>query len=77
MPSISPVVPETLTRRFLELLAIEAYRKGNIGAGEVGQLLGFDSRWQTYHFLEQEQAEPPSSKADLKQDQKTLDTLLS
>ncbi|WP_008313222.1 UPF0175 family protein [Leptolyngbya sp. PCC 6406] len=50
---------ETLTRRFLELLAIEAYCKGNIGAGKVGQLLGFDSRWQTYPFLAQEQAEPP------------------
>lgn len=59
---------ETLTRRSLELLAIEAYRKGTIGAGEVGQLLGFESRWDTYNFLQQEQAEPPFSKADLEND---------
>ncbi len=68
---------ETLTRRFLELLAVEAYRKGIIGAGEVGQLLGFNSRWETYHFLKQAQAEPPYSEVDLEQDQATLDTLLS
>ena len=59
---------ETLTRRSLELLAIEAYRKGSIGAGEVGQLLGFDSRWDTYHFLQTEQATPPFSEADLESD---------
>ncbi|WP_448572394.1 UPF0175 family protein [Trichothermofontia sp.] len=59
---------ETLTRRSLELLAIEAYRKGTLGAGEVGQLLGFDSRWDTYNFLQKEQAEPPLSEADLEND---------
>lgn len=59
---------ETLTRRSLELLAIEAYRQGIIGAGEVGQLLGFDSRWDTYNFLQKEQAEPPFSKVDLESD---------
>lgn len=59
---------ETLTRRSLELLAIEAYRKGAIGAGEVGQLLGFDSRWDTYNFLQREQAEPPFSQADQEND---------
>ena len=59
---------ETLTRRSLELIAIEAYRKGTIGAGEVGQLLGFDSRWDTYNFLQKEQAEPPLNEEDLDND---------
>jgi hypothetical protein len=68
---------ETLTRRSLELLAIEAYCKGNIGAGEVRQLLGFTSRWETYTFLAKEQAEPPYSEADLENDRATLNTLLS
>lgn len=68
---------EALTRHFLELLAIEAYCKGRIGAGEVGQLLGFTSRWETYNFLAKEQAEPPYGEADLEQDQATLDTLLA
>ena len=68
---------ETLTRRFLELLAIEAYRKGTIGAGEVGQMLGFTSRWDTYTFLHEEQAEPPYSENDLEREQTVLDSLLS
>lgn len=68
--------PETLTRRFLELLAVEAYGKGTIGAGEVGQMLGFTSRWDTYAFLQQQQAEPPYSEDDLEADRATLNTLL-
>lgn len=36
---------ETLTRGFLEFLAVEAYSKCTIEAGEVGQMLGFTSRW--------------------------------
>ncbi|NJL87721.1 MAG: UPF0175 family protein [Leptolyngbyaceae cyanobacterium SM1_1_3] len=68
--------PETLTRRFLELLAVEAYQKGLIGSGEVGQMLGFTSRWDTYTFLQHEQAEPPYTKADLESDCATLKKLL-
>jgi len=56
---------EALIQRSLELLATEAYRKGLIGAGEVGQLLGFTSRWETYDFLQREQAEPPHDGDDL------------
>ncbi len=67
---------ETLTRRFLEMVAVEAYRQGTIGAGEVGQMLGFASRWDTYTFLQQEQAEPPYSVDDLESDRATLNTLL-
>lgn len=68
---------EVLTRRSLELLAVEAYEKGQIGSGEVGQLLGFTSRWETYNFLAKEQAKSPYNEADLAQDQATLDALLS
>ncbi|MDY6783134.1 MAG: UPF0175 family protein [Cyanobacteriota bacterium] len=68
--------PETLTQRFLELLAVEAYRKGTIGAGEVGQILGFTSRWETYEFLQREQAEPPYTEADLESDRTALQNLL-
>ncbi|NMF84525.1 UPF0175 family protein [Nodosilinea sp. P-1105] len=69
--------PETLTRRSLELLAVEAYCKGNIGAGEVGQLLGFASRWDTYDFLKQKNAEPPYRAIDMENDAATLRELLS
>ncbi len=68
---------ETLTRRSLELLAVEAYRKGLVGAGGVRQMLGFTSRWETYDFLSQEDAEPPFDMADLESDRATLDNLLS
>jgi len=68
--------PETLTQRFLEILAVEAYRKGLIGSGEVGQLLGFTSRWDTYNFLQREQADPPYTEADLEGDRATLRNLL-
>ena len=64
--------PEALIRRSLELLAVEAYRKGTIGAGEVGQMLGFSSRWDTYDFLQQENAEPPYTEADLERDLNAL-----
>ena len=66
---------ETLTRRFLELLAVEAYQKGPIGAGAVGQMLGFASRWETYDFLKKESAEPPFSEADLESDRMAIDNL--
>ncbi len=68
--------PETLTQRFLEIIAVEAYRKGLIGSGEVGQLLGFASRWDTYTFLQREHAEPPYTEADLEGDRATLKNLL-
>jgi hypothetical protein len=68
---------EILTRRSLELLAVEAYRKGAIGAGTVGQMLGFSSRWDTYDFLKREHAEPPFGEADLESDRAALDSLLS
>ncbi|MGB3295191.1 MAG: UPF0175 family protein [Phormidesmis sp.] len=67
---------ESLTRRSLELLAVEAYRKGLIGAGAVGKMLKFASRWETYDFLKQEGAEPPFSEADLESDRATLDRVL-
>ncbi|NEP14551.1 MAG: UPF0175 family protein [Symploca sp. SIO2C1] len=69
--------PETLTRHSLELLAAEAYRQGAIGSGEVGQMLGFASRWDTYDFLQSQQLEPPFTSADLEQDRATLQNLLA
>jgi hypothetical protein len=67
---------ETLTRRSLELLAVEAYRNGAIGAGAVGQVLKFSSRWDTYVFLKRENAEPPFGEDDLESDRKALNSLL-
>ncbi len=68
---------EVLARRCLEMVALDAYRRSAIGAGEVGQMLGFTSRWETYDFLHREQAELPYTAADLEQDRATLQALLS
>ena len=67
---------EMTARRALELIAVAAYCKGLIGSGGVGQMLGFSSRWETYDFLTQEDAEPPFEEADLKRDQATLSKVL-
>ena len=53
--------PETLGRRPLELLAVEAYCKGSIGAGEVEQMLGFASRWETDDFLQGSELSLPTA----------------
>ena len=62
--------------RYLELHVVESYCNGLIGAGEVGQLLGFSSRWETYNFLQQERAEPPYTEDDLELDRAALHNLL-
>ena len=63
--------------RFLELRVVEAYCKGVIGAGEVGQLLGFSSRWETYDCLQREKAEPPYTEDGLELDRAALNNLLA
>ena len=56
---------------------VEAYCNGLIGAGEVGQLLGFSSRWETDDFLQREKAEPPYTEGDLESDRAALNNLLA
>ena len=57
-----------VSRRILELIAADRYRQGYIGAGEVRQMLGFTSRWETYDFLKRENANLPYTEDDLEQD---------
>ncbi|MEY2977671.1 MAG: UPF0175 family protein [Prochlorotrichaceae cyanobacterium] len=64
-----------LSRRILELIVADQYRQGDLGAGEVGQILGFTSRWKTYEFLKQEKAYLPYSEDDLEQDLAAIRTL--
>lgn len=59
---------ENASRRILELLAADYYRKDRLRAAEVRRMLNFPSRWETYNFLKQEKAYLPYTEDDLDQD---------
>jgi predicted HTH domain antitoxin len=65
-----------ISRRVLELIAVDNYRQGNIGAAEVHRILNLSSRWETYQFLKQEQAYLPYTEEDLEEDIQTISNLL-
>ena len=58
----------SLSRRALEILALEAYREGVLTSAEVGRLLGFSSRWETEAFLRSGGARLEYTDADLERD---------
>ena len=61
-----------LPRRALEAVAIEAYRTQTLTAAEVGQLLGFDSRWEVGAFLSRNDANLGYTETDLIEDLKAI-----
>ena len=63
---------DQVPRGWLELLAAESYRQGVLGAGQIRQMLGFRSRWETYDFLKREQAYMPYDMKDLEEDSETI-----
>ncbi len=65
-----------ISRRILELIVADYYHRGKIGAAEVGRMLNFSSRWETYAFLKGEKAYLPYTEEDLEQDRQILDRLL-
>ena len=65
-----------ISRRFLELIAADHYRQGQIGAAEVRRMLNFSSRWETYEFLKREKAYLPYTEDDLEQDVQTIRSVL-
>ena len=52
----------------LEAVAVEAYRSKTITPGQVQELLGFSSRWETEAFLRQREAYHAYSMDDLERD---------
>lgn len=66
---------DDLERHTLEGLAVEAYRKKKIGQHMVGQMLGFDNRWDTMNFLSERGVYPNYDLDDLKKDLATLRAL--
>ncbi|MEQ8996817.1 MAG: UPF0175 family protein [Coleofasciculus sp. B1-GNL1-01] len=69
--------PANISRRFLELIVADNYRKGHIGAAQVRQMLNFSSRWETYEFLKREKAYLPYTEDDLEQDSQAIRNVLS
>ena len=65
-----------ISRRFLELIAADHYRQGQIGAAEVRRMLNFSSRWEIYEFLKREKAYLPYTEDDLEQDVQTIRSVL-
>lgn len=66
-----------ISRRILEFIAADNYRKGHIGAAQVRQMLNFSSRWKAYEFLKREKAYLPYTEDDLDQDSQAIRNVLS
>lgn len=64
------------SRRILELIVADQYRQGRLGAAEVRNLLGLESRWDTYEFLKREKAYLPYTEDDLEQDSQAISDFL-
>ena len=69
--------PANISRRVLELIAADNYRQGRIGAAQVGRMLNFSSRWETYEFLKREKAYLPYTEDDLEQDVQAIRNVLA
>ncbi|BCL34521.1 UPF0175 family protein [Nostoc sp. MS1] len=70
------VQPANISRRVLELIVADNYRRSRIGAAEVHRILNFSSRWETYEFLKREQAYLPYTEEDLEEDVQAIRNIL-
>jgi hypothetical protein len=66
----------TLDRAALEALAIEGYRSGKFGSGQVRRLLGLSDRSEAQQWLAARGVYLNYTIEDLEQDRATLDKLL-
>lgn len=66
-----------LPRRTLEALAVSGYREGLLTAAEVQEMLDLSSRWDTDAFLKQSGSWMGYTEDDLREDEETLQRLLS
>jgi predicted HTH domain antitoxin len=67
---------DDLPRAALEALALDGYRSGRLGGGQVQRLLGFSAPMQVHAFLKEHGVYLNYSAEDLAKDTETLDTLL-
>ena len=66
---------DDLSQAALESLAVEGYRSGKLSCAQVGDLLGYKSRWEAEDFLAAHGVWPGSTVEDLESDLATLDRL--
>ena len=59
----------------LESLAVEGYRSGRLSCGQVGEMLGHATRWESEDFLAAHGAWPGTTVGELESDLATLDRL--
>jgi hypothetical protein len=64
-----------LSRTALEALALEGYRSGRLGGGQVQKLLGFSTPMQVHAFLKEHGVYLNYTIEDLEKDSATLDRL--
>lgn len=50
---IAHALPGDISKRILESIAIEGYRRGELSPKLVGMLIGIDNRWEVERFLEE------------------------
>lgn len=61
-----------LGRHILEGYVVDAFRRGEMSSGQVGQLLGMRTRWEAIEFLSERGVYPGYEVDDLTEDIKTL-----
>lgn len=67
---------KSLSRRALELLALDGYRSGELTEYQVRVMLGFDDRFEVDAFLKKHSAYYEQTVLDLEKSRASLDELL-
>ncbi len=68
---------KTLSRRALELLALDGYKSGELTESQVKVMLGFDDRFEVDAFLKQHGAYYDDTLEDLETSRTVLEELLN
>ncbi|HEY0077378.1 MAG TPA: UPF0175 family protein [Pyrinomonadaceae bacterium] len=63
---------QSLPRKALEALTLEAYRCGVLSGAQLQSALGFSSRWETEAFLKRSRAYLDYAETDLDEDSSRL-----
>jgi predicted HTH domain antitoxin len=69
---IAKTLPGDMSRRILESIAIEGYRRGELSPKLVGMLIGIDNRWEVERFLAEKGVELNYNWDDFLEDTETL-----
>lgn len=73
---IAQAISGDLSRAALEAIALEGYRSGRLGGGQLQRLLGFSTPMQVHAFLKEHGVYLNYTSEDLEKDSATLEALL-